>query len=66
MDEEDIAEYINVGLCSIQRILVHLKKTSDAKVPKLEKPRIHQTLCDYDVEVCLLRIFTSQSDGIII
>ena len=50
---EDIAMYTDVSLRSVQRILSYFTRTGGVNFPNrlTQKPQLHRTLCDYDIQV---------------
>jgi hypothetical protein len=56
MSSEDIAMYTDVGERNVQDILAHFKQSGDDKVLKCQRPKLHQRLCDYDIEGCNLHL----------
>jgi transposase len=53
MAADDVAMYTDVGVRSVNRVLRHFKQTGEIKGAMKLRGRLHQTLCNYDVQVSL-------------
>ena len=58
MSVEDISMYTEISVCKVNEIIAYFKQTGDAKISRCSKPQVHQTLCDYDIEVCSMPSIT--------
>jgi len=56
MGAECIAMYTDMGEHKVHDILAHFKQLGDVKVPKCQRPKLYQKLCDYDIKVCNLHL----------
>jgi hypothetical protein len=52
MSTDDIAMYVDLSDCKVKGILAHFKQTEEVKGSKCLSPKLYQTLCDYNIEVC--------------
>jgi transposase len=51
MSTDDIAAYTDLSERKVRDILVHFKQTGEVKGSNHSRPKLHRTLCDYDIEV---------------
>jgi hypothetical protein len=51
MSTDDIAMYIDLSERKVRDILAHFKQTGEVKSSNRSRPKLHRTLCDYDIEV---------------
>ena len=51
MTGDDISMYTDVSTRSVRKIIAHFKQTGDVERPQQMNPRLHKSLCDYDIEV---------------
>jgi len=54
MSADDIAMYADLSERKVKDILAHFKQTGEVKLEgsKRSRPKLHRTLCDYEIEVC--------------
>ena len=51
MSTDDIAMYTDLSERKVRDILAHFKQTGEVKSSNRSRPKLHRTLCDYDIEV---------------
>ena len=51
MSTDDIAMYTDLSECKVWDILAHFKQMGEVKGSNCSRPKLHRTLCDYDIEV---------------
>ena len=54
MSQQDISMYVDISEHKVRDILACFKRTGEVKGPKLLTPKLHQLLCDYDIQVILV------------
>ena len=52
MSAEEISMYTDVGVRKVNEIIMYFNQTGGVKLSRCMKCQLHQTLCDYDIEVC--------------
>ena len=48
---DEISGYVDLSNRKVRGILAHFKKTGDVNVPKRERPTLHKSLQDEDIQV---------------
>jgi hypothetical protein len=51
MSVDEISGYVDLGDRKVRDILAHFKKTGGVNVPKRERPTLHKSLQDEDIQV---------------
>lgn len=59
MASREISEFTDISYRKICDILAHFRKTGGINIPKCERPTLHKSLQDEDIQVCIC-IFTFQ------
>jgi transposase len=51
MTEDEISMYTDIGVRTVQKILVHFKQTGNVGELQKMRPQLHRSLCDFDIQV---------------
>ena len=51
MSTNDIAMYVDLSECKVKDVLAYFKWTGEVKGSNHTRPKLHRTLCDYDIQV---------------
>ena len=51
MSAVDVAMYTDLSERKVKDILAHFKQRGEVKGSNCSRPKLHRTLCDYDIEV---------------